>query len=76
MEIDEEILNKTTDCDKDFHCIKTSNHILCKVEDCLNNKVLFVKCLNRENCPYKMPFGKSFICNCPTRKEIFNKYGV
>ena len=76
MDIDKEILKKTTNCEKNFECLNNDKHIYCKVEDCVNNKVHFVKCLNVDYCVYKMSFAQSFICNCPTRKEIFNKYGI
>ena len=58
MEIDEEILKNTTECNKNFHCLSTGNHIYCKVETCINNKVHFVKCMSEESCPYKMNFGR------------------
>ncbi len=75
MDIDKEILKSTTKCEKDFSCLRDKKHIFCKVEFCINDEVHFIKCLNEEYCTYKMSFGESFICNCPTRKEIFNKYG-
>lgn len=76
LEIDQKILDKTTNCLKNFDCIKSDNPLLCKVEECLNKKVYFVKQKNHKYCPYKMSFGLSTICNCPTRKEIFNKYVI
>ena len=66
----------TTDCDDNFDCIRNSNHVYCKVENCVDNKVHFIKCLNENYCPYRMLFGHSYICNCPTRKEIYNKFGI
>ena len=76
MEIDKEILNNTTNCEKNFDCLTNCKHIYCKVEYALADEVHFVKCLYDEHCTYKMSFGFSYICNCPTRKEIFNKYGI
>ena len=75
MEIDKELLEKTTDCNKDFACLNNDKHICCKVEHCVNNKVHFVKCLDNY-CSYRMSYGYSDICNCPIRKEIFNKYNI
>ncbi len=75
MDIDKEILNKTTKCEKDFNCLQNKTHVYCQVDSCLNYEVHFIKCKNEEYCIYRMSFGESFICNCPTRKEIFNKYG-
>jgi len=74
MEIEKEILDKTVHCTKDFDCLK-NNNIHCKVENCVNNEVYFVECCEKNPCNYRVNFGNSHICTCPTRKEIYNKYG-
>lgn len=75
MEIDRNIIAQTLRCEKNFDCLNNYKHVYCKVENCVNNSVHFIKCLDNNYCTYKMPFGNSFICTCPTRKEIFHKYG-
>ena len=74
IKIDKETLAKTNHCAKNFECLKNENHFckIRKVLSCINSKVIFVNCT--EVCHYKMSFGFNSICNCPTRKEIFNKY--
>ncbi len=74
MEIDDKIIAETIRCEKNFKCLSGNLHVYCQVENCINNEVHFIKCTNRLNCSYKMSFGDLFICTCPTRKEIFNKY--
>ncbi len=74
MEIDEKIIADTIRCEKNFKCLSGNMNVYCQVENCINNEVHFIKCINKLNCSYKMSFGDSFICTCPTRKEIFNKY--
>ncbi len=76
MEIEKDILQKTTKCKKDFSCLKNQGATICKVLNCVNDKVHFVDCTSKVFCDYKMTFGNSSICNCPTRKEIFNKYAL
>jgi len=76
LEIDQEILQKTTNCEKNFSCLSNKNHIPCKVKSIINNKVIFVECLNRDYCKYIQNYGNSYICLCPTRIEIFKKYGI
>lgn len=76
MEIAREILEQTINCQKGFKCLKNDDHVYCKVENCVSDKVHFVKCLSGNYCTYKLAFGRSHICNCPTRKEIFNKYRI
>ncbi len=75
-EIDEKTVNKTLHCEKNFTCLKSDNHVCCKVENCINNEVHFITCADNINCSYKMSFGNSYFCTCPVRKEIFNKHGV
>ena len=74
--VNDEILETATDCEKDFSCIKGENDNLCTVEDCINGKIHFIKCLNEEYCSYQHSFGDGFFCACPVRKEIFNNYGL
>ena len=64
----------TTKCEKGFSCLNGGRENICKVERNFD-EVIFVKCLHTDSCDYKMSFGYSAICNCPTKKEIFNKYG-
>ncbi len=75
MEIDELILKETTRCSKDFSCLKNENDpcLTSKVSNSVNGKVIFISCIE-DKCNYDMRFGYSKICNCPVRKEIFNKY--
>jgi hypothetical protein len=72
MEIDKNIIAETVKCEKNFDCLNMNKHVYCKVENCINEKVHFIKGV--DNLSYKMSFGDSFFCTCPTRKEIFNKY--
>ena len=74
MEIKKEILDKTVHCTKDFDCLK-NNNICCIVVHCVNKEVHFVECRQDCSCSYRVNFGNSYICSCPTRKEIYNKYG-
>lgn len=75
VEIDKRILKKTKQCVNNFECLKNEEYVcmVTKVERCIGGKVLFIDCSDRF-CKYKMNYGNSTICNCPTRKEIFNKY--
>ena len=74
IHISEEVRRTATNCKKKFSCLEEERKDLCKVENCIDGKVHFIKCLNDEYCPYKQSFGDSFFCSCPVRKEIFNKY--
>lgn len=70
-----ETLAETKRCNKDFSCQKGPREDLCPIDYCVAGKVHFIKCQNKEICPYQSTFGDGVICNCPTRKELYNKYG-
>jgi hypothetical protein len=74
MEIKKEILDETVHCKKDFECIK-NNKTCCKVERSVDDKVLFVECSEKNSCKYRLAYGSYFICTCPTRIEIYRRFG-
>lgn len=74
IQIDDNIIKKTTDCDKQFRCLADENHVYCAVELCLDEKVHFIKCVEGRACKYALSFGYSHLCTCPVRKEIYNRY--
>ena len=77
MKICDETLKKSTQCSRSCACLNEMDKgPNCKVIDCINHKVHFVECKNDTSCSCLMPFGNSFICNCPVRKELYNKYGI
>ena len=76
INISDEVQKLATKCPKDFCCLKKDHKDSCAVLDCVNKEVIFVKASDRKACPYKHSFANEFICGCPVRKEIFNKYNV
>jgi hypothetical protein len=75
--VDEQTLTRTTKCMKGFSCLSGEKECLCEIE---NNRpdgsVCFIRTENNLYCDYGMPFGFSYICTCPTRKEIHNRYHI
>ena len=74
--VDDSIIRKTTECEKNLSCMSEKREELCKITRKVEDKVYFVKCQEAESCSYRLSFGDSFICNCPVRKAIYNKYNV
>ncbi len=74
--VSEETIAETKKCNRAFSCLKTPIEPLCTIDYCVDGKVHFIKCLNKKGCSYRSMFGYDFICNCPTRKELYNKYGI
>lgn len=75
MKVDTEILKKTVRCQHGFECLvnESSKCLSMVIERNVGGKFLFANCSNNL-CHYHMHFGKSVICTCPTRVEIFSKY--
>jgi hypothetical protein len=79
IEIQTDILNKTVKCRENFSCLSGEKRCLCKVEKGIgnnNNTVLFIKPARKTICDYIISYGYSFICFCPTRKEIYRLYNT
>jgi len=78
FEIAEEIKNCAADCTKALNCLVDDEHALCSVERCVEGEVHFVKCLDENECNYRTSLGDGlfYICKCPVRKEIYNKYQI
>ncbi len=74
--IDNNILRETTKCRNNFACLEGSKKCLNDVEQCINREVHFVNCKKMNSCDYLIPFGDTYVCNCPTRKEIYNRFRV
>ena len=73
--INKKIIKKTK-CPFNFVCLSDTDKISCKVETNINHSVLFVKPTNGSLCNYRTNFGEGYICKCPVRKEIYEKYNL
>lgn len=75
--VSENALKSTTKCMDRFSCLYGKGKCLCDIEDCSEGKIHFIVPKRHEGlCAYKMAFGYSYTCNCPTRKELYNHYHV
>jgi hypothetical protein len=76
IRITEDILKMADKCRKHHSCLSGENDNLCKVELNVDDKIHFVKCLSQAFCPYRISFGYSYVCLCPVRKELFDRYNI
>ena len=74
-EVDQTIIAKAINCDKNHVCLTEEIPSICKVSSCVGCKIHFLKKLERD-CPYHQEFGFSYICKCPVRMEIYDKYKI
>ena len=65
-----------TECSHGQSCLQEGTESLCKVSSCVDGAVHFIACAHDGPCPYKQPVWDRFRCNCPVRREIYNKYKV
>lgn len=71
--VSEKSLHDADNCQNNYSCLNGDRDSLCPVTRNINDKVHFINCLNH-SCMYQMAFGLAYICTCPVRKEIYNKY--
>ena len=74
--VDKAIRDKTTQCRHDFKCLTDGGCPGCGFQDFISNDCILVQ-MKPENktCPYTVAFGDVYVCKCPTRCEIYLKYG-
>ncbi len=71
--VSEEILKKTTKCHNNFACLTGQGEKPCEIEYDVNGSLFFVNYNQKKTCQYALSFGYSYICTCPTRKELVKK---
>lgn len=77
LQVSDETLKLTTKCMRNFECLTAETRNICSVERPIKGGGIFIKEKIRETCNYLMPFGfSSSICNCPTRREIYDRYSI
>jgi len=76
IRISEEVLKKTTECKKNFSCLSDKKRDWCEAESSPGYDTLFVKVKRGNSCKYLIPYVDSFLCICPTRNEIYKRYGI
>lgn len=73
LEVSEEALDRTENCWRDFQCLSGDGKGTCEVLDVIGG-VLFVEEGETIYCPYRTGFGYHWICWCPVRHEIHERY--
>lgn len=77
IKIKEETLRNTRKCNKDFSCLSNCKQKdLCKVLSRAGNDRDF-RILNKNSeCHYRMRFGDSYTCTCPTRIDLYREHQI
>jgi len=69
-------LKRTTKCTCSFQCLKDDVRDVCTVDRCIQDEFCFLKEQKERECPYRTPFGYSYICTCPIRNELYRRYRI
>lgn len=72
--ISDEALHKTKKCPLKMQCLTESNRPKCKAKGLIKGCCVFIRTSGSNPCPYKISFGYGYICNCPTRYELYERY--
>ena len=78
IEVNENVINKTTHCDHEFICLEDEWTQCGVVKTLITDKLLYVhfEWGQQRACSYRVPFGNGYYCTCPTRIEIYKRYGI
>ena len=74
-----EVLEDAKECEYDYSCLKTGKcgeQELCKVNSADGLNILFLGGHPKCECPFKVPWGRSYICRCPVRYFLYTKYQI
>jgi len=66
-------LKMTTECPHKFSCLTSGQcgeHKICEVENIIGKNLMFLKDAQITVCPYRVSYGYSQICTCPTHYDI------
>lgn len=73
VKVPDDVLKMTTKCPHKFSCLTPSQsgeHKMCEVEDINGKNVMFLKDTQYAFCPYRVWYGSSQLCTCPTHYAI------
>lgn len=78
LKVSEKTVNNTTQCTKGFSCLSGERGDLCMVGVSLGSHHAILKCVdNQRSSTYWTSFeGAEGSCLCPTRIEIYQRYGI
>ena len=76
-QVSDKAKKQTTKCYYNFTCLNNGTWDTCSIERDLQEAFLAIKTKSDKiTCPYCFPFGFSYYCTCPTRREIYQRYNI
>ena len=66
----------TKRCQRSFRCLDNEKLDMCTIERCIEGNGCYLKTAIFPDCNYQISLVDSKICSCPTRFELYKKYGI
>ena len=76
VEISEDALRKTERCPRGMQCLKNGGRPECRVERMVVGNGVFVYSKDFNICSYRISHARSYVCICPVRIELFQRYKI
>ena len=76
IKIDDKTLQITKKCQRSFGCLDDKQLDMCTIERCIEGNGCYLKTAVFPDCNYQISLVNSEICSCPTRSELYKKYGI
>jgi hypothetical protein len=76
IEVSADVMERATRCQRQFSCLSGAVESLCVVEYVVAGELYCLKRTSWRGCNYERRFGDTFLCICPVRQEIYDRYEV
>jgi|GEM_PF-1161634 len=77
IKINDKTLQVTKKCQRSFGCLDNEKLKMCTIERCIDGiNGCYLKTVTFRDCNYQISLVNSAICSCPTRFELYKKYGI
>jgi len=75
-DVTEDVLFASTLCPHGYQCLTDGEGHVCKVVRSVPDDGVVVETQRRVDCPYADSCKDGVHCTCPTRRELFLKFGL
>ena len=76
-QVSDKAKKQTTKCPYNFTCLNNDSCNPCSIERDIQKTFLLIKTKkDKSTCPYCFPYGSSYYCTCPSRREIYQRYNI
>jgi len=76
LEVSEDVVRKTDRCPYGMKCLKDGGRPECEVEHLVVGNGVFVRSRECIICSYRISHARSYVCLCPVRIELFQRYKI